>query len=677
MKKEIHIWMQLLGFDRDAADKGIGAFLERTGFTPDSICGLLFHCDFVNLHRGMEQEYPLFPDNCAYHGIPRNKERERQNWSNHDLRTLVRELKKQGIAFYAGIMGSYLNDLHHHEWLSDHPEMRACRRDKKGGLMCLKRMKDGTYYEEFFAQKLVETLVDYEMDGVHLSDSFCPTSQIYMSDYSTDMVEQFMEHTGLTLPGEILATLGDDATPTVNRRADYIWANLREDWIRFYEWRWERFFRTVCAAAHKAGKQVWVLGMYCTDPFETCYVHAFDSRRAMDAGVDCITANILPTSVGLNAKGYPYYFHRMHLQLPLICAQVGDHEILSMVNLQDASEEWSVLEHRPVQLERDIYTITSCRSFQNGEVTDAAKGVFLCLGDGIDPYHWKFLKSRIDVGFDIEASRVWSPMILWSDHAHRQMLPAYIQTRRTSVHKQSFEIFKAGTPFGGSLRTDQLTGFEGLLFVPNFDLLSNEEQAELIASGIPFLGTVPADHSLPFEATFCFLDRFSDYPLKAFTCGTALSEEVKQKIEALCNEDDGLPSHAHDPELQVSALYGEIPFCKLNNGFIEAMGLALQTMMQAQFPVVCSTPMMAVRLKNGKDRLYLYNPDDDHYDHALVTCAADLKEVKVAGHFPVLPPRFVQQENTAFSFGYNKEPQKTNQFQVKLAPAGMTVVDIE
>ena len=87
--QSINIWMQLLGFNRDDEDRGAARFLERTGFTPDSVCALLFHCDFVNLHRGMDEEYTLFQDNCAYHGIPRNKERERQPWSNYDLRKLV------------------------------------------------------------------------------------------------------------------------------------------------------------------------------------------------------------------------------------------------------------------------------------------------------------------------------------------------------------------------------------------------------------------------------------------------------------------------------------------------------------------------------------------------------------------------------------------------------------
>ena len=675
--QSINIWMQMLGFNRDDEDRGAARFLERTGFTPDSVCALLFHCDFINLHRGMDEEYTLFQDNCAYHGIPRNKERERQPWSNYDLRKLVAELKKRGVDFYAGIMGSYVNDMYHHEWLTDHPEIRCNRRDKVGSIMCLKRLKDGTYYEDYFAKKLVETLVDYDMAGVHLSDGFCPSSTIYMSDYSTDMVEQFISHTGIKLSDEILATLGNDDTPTINKRADYIWGNFREEWIRFYEWRWEGFFKKVCDAAHAVGKKVWVLGMYCTDPFETTYIHAFDCKRVMDAGVDCITANILPTSVGLNAKGFPYFFHRMHMELPLVCAQTGEHQIVSMVGVQDASEEWSVLEHRPVQLERDIFTMTSFRLKNGDEYVDASNGLFLCLGDGIDRYHWDFLKSRMDVGFSTDAQKVWSPMILWSDDAHKNMLPEYIKNRRTTAHKQSFEIFKSGTPFGGAVRSDALNGFDGVLFVPNFDLLSEGEKQYLSSCDFAWVGTTPADYELGFDVSFECFDKFSDLPLKAFAYNFTPDESIIDKIKELCNEDDGTVSTADAPELQVTALYRELPYVKLTKGFVEAIGELLKAAMYNIFPVVCNKPMMALKLKNGMDRLFIYNTDDDHYDHAVVTCDADTESVKMASHYPVLPPRFIQETNTAFSFDYNKKAERTNKFQVKLAPAGVAIVDIK
>jgi len=678
MSRSINIWMQLLGFDRDAEDKGVGAFLDRTGFVPDSVCALLYHPDFVHLHRGMGQEYTLFPDNCAYLGIPRNRERERQPWTNHDLRDLVTQLKNKGIDCYASIFGSYLNNKFHQEWLSDYLELRCSKRERPGSLMCLKRFSDGTYYEDFFAEKLVQTLVDYGLAGIHLADSFCPSFLLYLSDYSTDMVEQFAEHTQLALPTEIRSTMGDDSVAAVEVRADYIWENLREAWIRFYQWRWEKFFRKICAAAHKAGKKVWVLGMYCTDPFETTYLYGFDTKRVMEAGVDRITANILPTSVSMNKIGYPYYLHRMHMALPLTCAQVGEHSVISMINVQDASEEWSVLEHRPTQLERDIYTITALQKKTQNGYTDAAEGLMVCLGDGIDPYHWKFLKSRMDVGADDAIEKVWSPMILWSDAAHKAMLPEYIRTRRTTPHKQSFEVFKAGTPFAGALRTEQLSGFDGILFVPNFDLLADQEKEALMASKTPFVATVPKSYDLSELPITCkFADQFSDFPLQAFVCYGNIAQPQQADIQRLCETDDGVTSTANAPEPRVTALYTELPFVKLTGGFVKAIALALRSLMKEKFPITATKPMMAVRLTNGKDRLYLYNTEEDHYDRALVTSPENLRSVEIVSHYPVLPPRFVQQETTAYSYQFDKQPEQTNQFQVKIAPGGVTIVDIE
>ena len=667
-KKSIHIWMQMLGFNRDDPDRGAARFLDQTGFTPDSVCALLFHCDFINLHRGMEEEYVLFPDNCAYHGIPFNKERARQPWTNHDLRSLVAELKKKGVDFYAGIMGSYLNDTHHHEWLTDHRELQACRRDKDGSLMCLKRFKDGTYYEDFFAEKLVETLVDYGMAGVHIADAFCPSARLYQSDYSWDMVEQFQMHTGMALPQALTATAGKDDMENRTLRADYIWANLREEWIRFYEWRWAKFFKTVCDAAHKAGKKVWILGMYCTDPFETRYIHGFDTAKVMEAGVDCMTANILPTSVGLNAR--QEFFHRYHLDLPLVRAQALHGEIISMVNVQDASEEWSVLEHQPVKLERDIYTITAARNGAKGDKASAA-GLFLCLGDGLKRNGWDWMKERIDVGFAAETAGCWSPMILWSQTASDRLIGEYIKTRRTSDHKQATELFKAGLPFGGAVNSAELKDFEGCLFVPNYDLLAEEEQELLKKANYPWVGTAPAAYGLSGLNPTCeTVDAGSDYPMKAFLCNAECTADLPECFGT------GV-SRGEEPDRDINSLEEELPFRSLSEGFIANCVTLLKAARYAIFQVECDRPMLALKLKNGKDRLYIYNPKDNVYDYAFVTYPDNVKSVNRAGFYPVLPVRFLQSANHHLTFNYNNQIPETQKFQTKLAPAGVSILEIE
>ena len=674
----INIWMQLLGFDRDDPDRGAARFLDRTGFVPDNVCALLFHSDFVHLHRGMDEEYTLFPDNCAYYAVPRNLERERQPWTNWDLRELVAALKKRGVGFYAGIMGSYLKDMFHHEWLSDHPEIRTAERSRDGGLHCLKRFKDGTYYEDFFAERLAQVLSDYDMAGVHLSDGFCPTSPQYRGDYSTDMTEQFLAHTGIRLPAAVAATLGDDAFEARETRAQYLWGQEREAWLRFYEWRWARFFEKISAPVHAQGRQVWALGMYCTDPFETRWLYGFDTAKVMEAGLDCMTANILPTSVSLDSPRWEYYFHRYHMDTPFLRAQAKDHKIVTMLGVQDATEEWSVLDHRPTLLERDVYTETAFRDIRHDGCRRAADGLFLCLGDGLERKSWDFLKRRMDIGLGTEATASWSPVVLWSDTGSDRHVTEYIRNRRTSAHKQSFEIFKAGTPFGGCVRADELAGFKGTLFVPNFDLLPPEEQKAVLATGAAVVGTVPGGYDLAacgVEPALCCTDAFSDWPMTAFAAGFEPDEALRAEIARLCAEDDGKPQMPETPDDDVYALHAEVPFRKLTKGFIEACGALLQFAMQRDFPVKSSKPMLALRLKDGADRLWLYNTEDNHYGHAIVESAAPLQDVQVVSAYPIQPVRFLDAENKSFAYNYAAQI-KRNKFQTKLAPGGVTIVDI-
>ena len=674
----INVWMQLLGFERDDPDRGAARFLERTGFAPDNVAALLFHSDFVNLYRGMDEEYTLFPDNCSYYAVPRNLERERQPWTNYDLRELVAQLKKRGVGFYASLMGSYLGDMFHHEWLSDHPELRMAGRESEGDLNCLKRFRDGTYYEDFFAERLSQVLSDYDMAGVHLADGFCPSIMQYRGDYSTDMTEQFLADTGIKLPAAVAATMGDDAFAARQVRAQYLWGTLREEWLRFCERRWARFFVKVTTAVHAHGRQVWVLGMYCTDPFETRWLYGFDTNKVMDAGVDCITANTLPTSVALNAPGRDYFFHRYHMDTPFLRSQIGERHFVNMVGVQDASEEWSVLDHRPVLLERDVYTEASFRSVTPDGCRMASDGFFLCLGDGLPRQSWDFIKRRMDIGLGTDAARSWSPVILWSDAAEDRQITEYIRTRRASSHKQSFEIFKAGTPFGGCVRSDALTGFAGTLFVPNFDLLPPVEQKTVLETGAAIVGTVPKGFDYAkngVKPAFTFADGFSDWPLEAFVTGFEPDGALAGELAALCAADDGKPQLPAVPDDDVYPLVAEVPFRKLTDGFIRACGTVLTAAMEREFPVKSDKPMLALRLRNGADRLWIYNTDDSHYEHAVVESADPLDGVKVVSAYPIQPVRFLQERNTGFAYNYAAQT-RLNKFQTKLAPGGVTIVDL-
>lgn len=677
MKKSINVWMQLLGFEKNDPDCGAARFLAQADVVPDNVCALLFHPDFVHLHRGMEKEYKLFPDNCAYRAIPRNTERARQDWTNYDLRTLSRALKARGVGLYAGIMGAYVEDMYHDEWLSHHQELRATSIRGPRELMCLKRFADGTYYEDFFAEKLVQTLTDYDLSGIHLSDMFCPSAHLYKSDYSTDMVEQFTAHTGIALPPAIAATMGDDTPAAASARQQYLWGQLRVQWISFWEWRWAAFFRKICAAVHAVGKQVWILGMYCSDPFETRYVYGFDTRAVMDAGVDVITANILPSSVHFEHPSFPYYFHRMQMDLPLLRAQLGDgHRILSMVGVQDAAEEWSILAHAPVRLERDIYTMTAFVGGKQGSAR-AADGLFFCLGDGLSSREWSLLKNRTEIGFSGEVACPLSPLVLWSDTANERMLAAYVESRRTSAHKQAFEIFRAGTPLAGALRSEQLQGFGGVLFVPNYDLLSQDERAALADAGVPFVGTAPADYPLLGERpSYVCQDWNSDYPMKAFLYGAELGEGERAEIDDLLGREEHFTHAATYPEREIHPPIEELPFTTLSSGFVRSLGILLRAAVRVRFPVSADMPMLALGMADGSARLYLYNPYDNGYVSACVTSERAIADAEIASAYPVLPVKFFHEEKLAGMFDFDTVPTDKRKFKVKLAPDGVTVVDV-
>lgn len=690
MKKSVNVWMQMFGFEKNDADHGAQRFLDQMGFTPESVHALFFHPDFFHLHRGMNEEYKLFKDNCSYRAVPRNTERERQDWTNYELRDLIANLKARGVDFYASIFGVYLDNIFHDEWLSDHQELRCARAHGDGSsIMCLKRFNNGTYYEDFFAKKLVETLVDYDLAGVHLADTFCPSAHLYKSDYSSDMAEQFVDHTGLTYLKETLR-IGDDSLEAREVRQKYLWGNedMREAWIRFYEWRWEGFFKKICDAVHAVGKKVWILGMYCSDPFETEYVYGFDTRRVMDAGVDCITANILPSSVHHERHGYPDYFYKMHMALPLLRSQVKDNSIVTMLGVQDASEEFSVIDHMPVRLERDAYAMTSVCGRGEKSCESSTEGFFLCLGDGLSSRQWKFLKERMDIGFSADAEFSWSPMVYWSDEAEEKMLHEYVTTRRPTPHKQCTEIYKSGAPFGGAVRSDRFDKFEGLLFVPNFDMLSDAEKAQLAANKRAWVGTAPAEFDLGawgITPAFECRDNFSDYPLKAFAVGFDLSDEDKANIAELCSADDGTQSRGDEPESEIHPPIAELPFRKLTQGFVDSCVVMLKAMMYTEFNVSSSMPMMALRLKNGYDRLFLYNKYDDAYSSARVVSEEHIEDSAIVSAFPVLPIRFFADEEAENIFkkhglsDYEKAEENPIRkiFSVKLAPCGLTIIDIK
>jgi len=674
---KVFTWTQLLGFEKNDPDKGVKRFLEQTGFVPDGVYALVHHADFVHTYRGMEEEYILPADNCAYFGIPFNAERQRQEWTNHDVRELATGLKEAGSGLYFTLFAHTLDNRFHNEWVYDHPEVIAHAR---GGVRMyhylLKHFADGSLYEDFFIDQTCRVLKDYNMKGIHIADWF-QTVRLCYADFSADMVNQFTTATGITLS---IDAESDDAK-TEDARADFIWANYRREWIEFIAKRWAQFYKKLCDKVHAIGCEVSVLGMYCTDPFETKYCLGIDLDMLSEAGVDYITENILPSSCFATSDDTPLYFHRYMAIAPLTAAHVKKSHLVSMLGLQDATEEWDMMHHLPCLHERDLYTMMTYQLQTHAGAKRCLEGYLLCLCDGIKREDWIKEHRLLEIGMSANVEESLSPVMLWSDTAYDNMLTEYIETRRITPFKLFYELGKSGAMLGGAVRSEDIDSFSGSLVVPDFDMLSEEERKKVATFRGKMLITAKKGFSVEgygIKPSLTFEDKFSDFPLCAYLVNWEISTEEKEKIAALLSADDGkenLEDIKNLKELDCTVLSDTLIYAKVTQGFFDALALAVLSV--SCDTVKCDVPYLAYKLKNGNIRLYIFNTELLRYKRAYTDVYVPVADTKIVSDFPVLSVRYSPGAKNQFIYFYDHTEKRSKQnFEIKLQPGGVSIVDI-
>lgn len=677
---KVFTWTQLLGFDKDKPDKGVKSFIDNLTFVPDGVYALVHHADFVHQYRGMEEEYILPPDNCAYFGIPFNAERERQEWTNHDVRTLATELKNAGSGLYFTLFAHTLDNRFHNEWVEDHPEVKAHARGGVRMYHCLlKHFKDGTLYEDFFIDKACEVLKDYNMKGIHIADWFW-TVRMCHADFSCDLVEQFTKYTGIILPDSV-NTQSDEAE-IEDARADYIWANLRKEWILFINKRWADFYKKLCDRVHAIGCEVSVLGMYCTDPFETRYCLGIDLNMLSEAGVDWITENILPSSCFATSDDTPLYFHRYMAIAPLTAAHVKKSGLVSMLGLQDATEEWDMMHHLPCLHERDLYTMMAYQLQTGNSAKRALEGYLLCLCDGIRKEDWVKEHRLLEIGMSANVKKSLSPVMLWSDTAYENMLSEYIEHKRITPFKLFYELGKSGAMLGGAVRSEDLDGFDGSLMVPDFDMLSEEEKKLVANYKGKMIITAKKECDIAkwgIQPSLIMEDKFSDYPLCAYAVNTDIPDDTRENIAKLLSEDDGTENLKGDitkiPELTCTVLHDTLIYAKVTQGFFDAVALA--TLSISKDVAECDVPYLAYELENGNIRLYIFNTNELRYKRAYTDVYVPVADTKIVSDFPVLSVRYSPGAKNQFIYFYDHTEKRSKQnFEIKLQPGGVSIVDV-
>lgn len=654
------IWTELIGFDNTQPDMGVGEYLQSAGFTPTTVCLLIGSPDFILSHESLGHEAPLHPDFCARDGHDHNPHRQRQVWTNRQLQELIRQLQSQGVAVFLTVFTRFYQNQFHHEWISDHREvcMVFASLGWVSSINSLARLADGGYYEDYFIPKLVETLTYYGFDGWHGADGYGPLNgPLWRVDFSDDMVGQFGGASRLSLPPEVIGECGYDAGK-LEARAAWIWRHARHEWIEFYADRWAGFWQKAMAALHAAGKRGVINSAWGRAPFESLYRYGIDYRRIVDAGVDGIVVETVAAGLAMDPRPGAAHESRHYdflSMLMLIRAYVPNTRLIFLHNAHDVVEQWDAIRHMPTLLEREIYALANVwHHADDGPLQPAADGFLVCLGDGLDPDHWRWLRARWELAFDAAPRRTLGAMVVWSDAAMAAQVSDFTETRAWTPHRLLFHLMTRGAMVQATVRAADVERVEGPLLVLNPHLFTPEELREvatydrgpLVAIG-PDLGCL-----LPGETGFSDVLAPGQLQCRVRGADCVVPPELPAAEETIPPDLTDLP----EPQGYWDHMY----FREVSEGFIRACVDVINCASGAPGVVDAAetVTLMAVEQEPGVLRIALKNKSDV-YARPTVDVGKTIEGVHVLTDFPSL--RIVP-EGTRFS--------------VRVPGKGVTVVDV-
>lgn len=482
-------WIELIGFDNESPDYGVADFLDKCGFAVDRVSFHLTSLDFVNTHRGMDRSYVLPAYACSYSGHQANDDRRRQNWTNFQMKGLVDALHAHGIEVFASFFDlespSLQDDLP--EYFSDlHPELRFV--DRKGTahrfLYMLKRFADGTEYLDFLKPRLLQVAKDYGLDGIQLADGISsPRLSLEQGDFSDDIVHRFLESQSLSLPERIPSCC--DRPEEIALRADYIYANLRPQWIRHMTERWRSFMTSLIVLLRENGLKASFNSAWTKDPLEALYRYGADYRAYAKAGATSFVVEDVSSDLAILAEdenGYHMgYDHRKFVHYEflanLMCnkAAMPSTAMTPLFMIRDTLEQWDVLHHVPQAMQRAACANLSSFLVQNGKLEPVTNGPWFCLADGLTKDEWALVRSAWDNAYIPDAKSVSGFTVIWSDRRMEAELEALISRRVRHTARYLAELLSAGAPVRKIARIEELPHLSGDILVIHPALLPKDE----------------------------------------------------------------------------------------------------------------------------------------------------------------------------------------------------------
>ena len=665
------VWIELIGFDKDKQDFGVEQYLENTGFVPDVVSLLLFNPDFIHTHNGMDKD-GVFPDDvCSYYGHKYCEERQLQTWTKYQLKGLIENLQKRDMKVYVSVFDFFAS----RQWIGEHPELLHITKDGKSiqSVCPWKRLSDGSYYEDFFVEKLAAVMKDYGFDGFHGADGYGhPRLYLSQGDFSDDMVEQFVHSTGVLLPKDI-AEKCNGKNKLFEKRADWIWTAKRREWISFYVARIRTFWRKVIRVLHSDGKFVVLNSAWTRDPLEAIYCCGIDYKGLVEDGVDGFVVEALAASAFMVGSDNDFSTVLGNFMAMSLLNKACTPEVpLRFLNcIKDTLEEYHCLRHMPMLLEQDIFAFSNLFwSDADGKLRHCYSGLVACLGDSITADEWKWLRKRWDIGFSFDPEHILGATVVWSDNAFANQLEDYIETRKWTIHRLIGRLIARGTPIQSVVNINHLGNVSGPILIMHPNLLPEDELERVLAyKNGPTIMIGANMSSLPKGAI-----EFKDiYPPDQLSCRVYCTTET---FEANIETDgpENLPPDLFKNIPEPTNFLSDIYFRKVSDSFLQSCVDVISKCVQGV--KIVSNPknsirVMAMQNPTGQIRLLIRN-DKYSYSDTELDVGREIRFVNVLNGVFNVP----HVGKCPFLEGLSPA-QSGSIFKVRVPPMGMLVVDIK
>ncbi len=652
---ELWIWTELLAFDNTLPDFGVKTYLAQLGKIPTGI-SILTGLDFVMLHESLTEEKILPAGVCSRGAHSTNGKRDRQEWTNYQVRDLVRELHKYGIKVIYNVFKHYMDDVFNREFLTENsPEKRL-------GLIA--PMNDGRIMGDFLIEKLPETLVEYDFDGWHAADGIAApwNSIMYPMDNFIRMFAEEKKHLGLPA---FLMKNADQDDPERRRKLKYLQQFCWREWNDYMQECWTAFWKKLIRTVHGLGKFVMANSPNTKSIFGALQYMNVDYRYLAKLGLDYLVVETCTTSSEIIWHNRPL-LHEFSAMASEMTASMPQVKILLMPAVRDRFEGFDVFEHALPRFERDLHILNGLSIVRNGRLQRCADGFVFCLGDCIEPREWELFHELYRQSVNFPATRcgemVWllDPGVfdaLREDHHRFGTWSPSMQIARLKDQRSIDISTVAGL--------EELPHISQPLIVPDFHLLPEASRKRILESGLPLVvtGNCP-ESAIPEEAEtiswrldpdFNWCCIFLNWPGQSRRRTEVLAERPLEPFDE--SKAFGLYRELY-PHLDIPDRFWEIAADRIREllGPLPMENEADGAQLFRQYAEDGSTRIMQISMR-------------DHYILSEYRIGDDDPEITVAGRWPKMPLCCKDQ-----MLAHN---DVLRPFPVKIPPRGIIVVDVK